>query len=117
MNPTRRSLARGSRKSPSTVLSEGVHRVDAHGYRLIDLANATGASFTQIRRWVTLGIVDGAVKAGKFSYYPHQCKDQIIAARDAYDRNVTWRDIKDRLHPPDDSPESAYEFADDGALG
>ncbi len=76
--------------------------MDGHGYRMTDLISATGVSPTTIRRWIWQGIVTGAIKRGRYSYYSRETKDQIIAARDAYEGNMTWRDIKDRLHPPDD---------------
>jgi hypothetical protein len=114
---THRTLVKVVHATPATVLSEGVMCLDGSGYRMTDLVNATGVSASVIRRWIWRGMVDGAVGRGIYAYYPPEVRAQVEQVRDSYESNVTWRDLKDRLHPPDDDPEPGVTYPDDGALG
>jgi DNA-binding transcriptional MerR regulator len=85
-------------------------------YRLEDLASITGASYSQIRRYIREARLPGAVRAGEYSYYPKETLDGIRQVQALFAANLTLRDIHDRLHPEDDD-EPAFTYVDDGALG
>jgi hypothetical protein len=77
--------------------AHGGNAVCERQYRLTDLAALSGASFAQIKRWIGEQTVTGAVKAGRYSYYPQQSLDDIRAVMECYEGNMTIADIRDRL--------------------
>ena len=72
------------------------------GYRLMDLISETGITFAQFRRWREAGIIPPAIRAGQYSYYPVEAMSCIKEAVRLKNLNLTMRDIRDRIHRPQD---------------
>ncbi len=79
-------------------------------YRMTDLVDATGASFSQIMTWRRRGLLPRAVLKGQYSYWTEQHVTLIRLIQDKYAGNMTAADIRDCtdlvaiLGPPAEAP-------------
>lgn len=72
------------------------------GYRLVDVMTETGASYAQLNRWRTLGLLPKVTLRGRYTTYPPEYLEQVRHIMDLYEGNLTALDIRDRLFPVED---------------
>lgn len=71
-------------------------------YRLNDVINETGASFSQIKDWVGWGLLPKVELRGKYTTYPQSYVDRVKQIMEIKGNNMTCADIRDYFNPEPD---------------